>query len=143
MNKRAKTGVGCRLPDPGELTTDQDTSSDTRYPASVTESFIVCVTPEQLRKEKEKAAELRKSQWWKRRTARGLCWYCNKQVPPGELTMDHVVALARGGKSTRGNTVPACKECNSRKKYLLPIEWDQYLQGVKKYLPPEGTDTED
>jgi hypothetical protein len=27
--------------------------------------------------------------------------------------------------------VPACKECNSRKKYLLPMEWEEYLKGVK------------
>jgi 5-methylcytosine-specific restriction endonuclease McrA len=42
--------------------------------------------------------------------------------------MDHIVPLIREGKSTRGNCVPACRECNSRKKYLLPIEWDQYVQ---------------
>jgi hypothetical protein len=27
--------------------------------------------------------------------------------------------------------VPACKECNNRKKYLLPMEWDEYLHGIK------------
>ncbi|SPF48333.1 HNH endonuclease [Syntrophobacter sp. SbD1] len=94
--------------------------------------FIACVSPEQLRKEKEKARELRRAQWWKRQTARGECYYCHKKVPPAELTMDHIVALIRGGKSTRGNTVPACKECNGRKKYLLPIEWDEYMQKTVK-----------
>ena len=49
--------------------------------------------------------------------------------------MDHIVALIRGGKSSRANTVPACKLCNSRKKYLLPIEWDQYLHGMTKCPP--------
>jgi 5-methylcytosine-specific restriction endonuclease McrA len=44
--------------------------------------------------------------------------------------MDHIVPLIREGKSTRNNIVPACKECNSRKKYLLPIEWDQYVQRI-------------
>ena len=29
--------------------------------------------------------------------------------------MDHVVPLARGGKSTKGNTVPACIEYNHKK----------------------------
>jgi 5-methylcytosine-specific restriction endonuclease McrA len=42
--------------------------------------------------------------------------------------MDHIVPLSRGGKSRKGNIVPACKECNNRKKYLLPIEWEEYLQ---------------
>ena len=101
-------------------------------------SFIVCISPEQLREQKEKARELRKTQWWKRRVAKGICHYCHEKVPPAELTMDHIVALIRGGKSSRANTVPACKQCNSRKKYLLPIEWDQYLRRVTQCPAPEG-----
>ena len=62
--------------------------------------------------------------------AKGVCYYCEQKVDPGELTMDHVVPLARGGKSTKGNLVPACKDCNNKKKYLLPIEWDEYLKGL-------------
>ncbi|MBW1865498.1 MAG: HNH endonuclease, partial [Deltaproteobacteria bacterium] len=30
----------------------------------------------------------------------------------------------RGGKTTRGNVVPCCKECNNKKKQLLPLEWE-------------------
>jgi 5-methylcytosine-specific restriction protein A len=48
-------------------------------------------------------------------------------VEPKELTMDHVVPLVRGGRSTRGNCVAACKECNNRKKHMLPVEWQAYL----------------
>ena len=90
--------------------------------------FIVSVPPELLRKEKEKAAQLRGSQWWKRQVAKGVCYYCQRKIPPAALTMDHLVALIRGGKSSRGNVVPACRECNSRKKYLLPFEWEEYLK---------------
>ncbi len=101
--------------------------------------FIISVSPEQLRKEKEKAGELRKSQWWKRQLAKGTCYYCHKQVPAAELTMDHIVPLVRGGKSSKGNTVPACKDCNSRKKYLLPMEWEEYVRGAwKNRLSPAG-----
>jgi 5-methylcytosine-specific restriction enzyme A len=100
--------------------------------------FIISILPEQLRKEKEKARDLRKSQWWKRQLAKGACHYCQRRVPPGELTMDHIVPLIRGGKSARGNTVPACKDCNNQKRYLLPMEWDQYLRCVSKELPPES-----
>jgi 5-methylcytosine-specific restriction endonuclease McrA len=42
------------------------------------------------------------------------------------------VPIARGGKSTKGNTVTACKECNNAKKQLLPIEWEKYIDGVKE-----------
>jgi 5-methylcytosine-specific restriction endonuclease McrA len=99
--------------------------------------FIVEVSEQEVKREKEKARELRRSQWWKNRVARGICHYCGKTFPPEELTMDHLVPVVRGGKSTRGNVVPACKECNNRKKYLLPVEWEEYLDSLKSE-PPEG-----
>jgi 5-methylcytosine-specific restriction endonuclease McrA len=83
-----------------------------------------------IRREKAKARELRATQWWKRRCDRGLCHYCGGTVPARELTMDHVVPLARGGKTTKANVVPCCKECNNRKRQLLPMEWQEYLQRI-------------
>ena len=94
--------------------------------------FIVDVSEQQIKREKEKARELRRSQWWKNRVARGICHYCGRSFPPDELTMDHLVPIVRGGTSTRGNVVPACKECNNRNKYLLPIEWEEYLEAMGK-----------
>ncbi len=38
------------------------------------------------------------------------------------LTMDHVVPIIRGGRSTKGNVVPACKSCNAKKKHRLAWE---------------------
>jgi 5-methylcytosine-specific restriction endonuclease McrA len=89
--------------------------------------FIVTVSEEEIRRERQKARALRQSQWWKRRRGRGICHYCGKRVPPRELTMDHVVPIIRGGKSTKGNVVPACKECNHRKKHALLMEWEGSL----------------
>ncbi len=94
---------------------------------SFAEPFIITVSSEQIRREKEKARELRKTQWWQRQLAKGRCHYCGKAVPPKELTMDHVVPLVRGGRTTKGNVVPCCKDCNNKKKYLLPVEWADYL----------------
>ncbi len=94
--------------------------------------FFLDVPEEQLRREREKARELRKSQWWKNRIAAGRCHYCEAQVPPRELTLDHIVPLVRGGQSTRGNCVPACKECNSKKQSLLPVEWQEYLDKLSR-----------
>lgn len=88
-----------------------------------------------LRRERRKARELRQSQWWKRRCAKGRCHYCARPTPARDLTMDHIVPLARGGRSTRGNVVPACKDCNNRKKSLLPMEWEAYIEGVKNKAP--------
>ena len=80
-----------------------------------------------LKRERRKARALRQSQWWKRKCARGICHYCQRRFPARELTMDHIVPLARGGRSTKGNVAPACKDCNNKKKQLLPMEWEAYL----------------
>lgn len=73
-------------------------------------------------KEKKKAQELKRSQWWKNILAKGLCHYCGARFPSKELTMDHVVPIARGGSSTKGNVVPSCKSCNRDKKLATPAE---------------------
>ncbi len=85
-------------------------------------SFLPEASEADIRRERARARELRASQWWKRRRSTGLCHYCGKRFPPRELTMDHVVPLVRGGRSTRGNVVPACKACNTAKKHGLSWE---------------------
>lgn len=95
-------------------------------------SFISSVTEEEIKKEKLLAQRLRKTQWWKRKCAGGICYFCRKKFHPRELTMEHMVPIIRGGKSSKGNVVPACKECNNKKKYLLPIEWEEYLRELYK-----------
>ena len=93
------------------------------------------VEEDQLRRERAKARELRHSQWWKNRRGRGICHYCRRRVPPKELTMDHIVPLVRGGKSTKSNVAPCCKACNSRKKSLVPSEWQDYLAKLAERNP--------
>jgi len=96
------------------------------------DNFFITADERHIKKEKEKARELRKKGWWKDKLAQGKCHYCEGSFPPSELTMDHIVPISRGGTSTKGNVVPACKECNSKKKYLLPIEWEEYLGNLNK-----------
>ena len=95
---------------------------------SETPRFIPMVDGAELRREKARARELRRSAWWKRRIAEGICHYCGRQVGTRALTADHVVPLIRGGRSSRGNMVPACKDCNNRKQSLLVWEWEDYLK---------------
>jgi len=102
------------------------------YNLSDMDNFFITADEKHIKKEKAKARELRQKGWWKNKLAEGVCYYCEEKFPPAELTMDHVVPVARGGCSTKGNVVPACKECNSKKKYLLPIEWEEYLDSIKK-----------
>lgn len=48
------------------------------------------------------------------------CVYCGAS---GQLTMDHVVPVTRGGTHGAGNIVPACNRCNASKGNSLLVEW--------------------
>jgi 5-methylcytosine-specific restriction endonuclease McrA len=93
--------------------------------------FYAPVDPDELKRERARARELRASGWWKRRVGAGVCYYCRRKVGAAALTMDHLVPLGRGGHSVRGNVVPACKECNNRKKAMLPLEWADYMRSLE------------
>jgi len=43
------------------------------------------------------------------------CQYCGTHHPNKELTIDHVIPKALGGKSIWSNVVACCKTCNGRK----------------------------
>lgn len=90
-----------------------------------------------ITRERKKAQELKRSQWWKNILGKGLCHYCGQKFAPAQLTMDHVVPVARGGTSTKGNVVPACKKCNQEKKLTTPVE-----EALKK-IRDEGSETND
>jgi len=55
----------------------------------------------------------------------GPCFYCGSKE---RITIDHVVAIDRGGTDSIGNLVPACKSCNSRKRHLTIMEWRLFKQ---------------
>ena len=93
------------------------------------------IPEEEIRREKEKARRMRGTAWWMRRIQQGECYYCHRKVGRENLTMDHIVPLSRGGKSKKGNIVPACKDCNNKKKYLLPLEWTEYLTSLTEEKP--------
>lgn len=73
-------------------------------------------------RERAAARELRRSLWWQQQIAAGVCHYCGKKVGAAALTLDHVVPVARGGRSNKGNVVPACDACNKSKGVLTPAE---------------------
>jgi 5-methylcytosine-specific restriction endonuclease McrA len=59
------------------------------------------------------------------------CQYCGTKR---ELTIDHVVPRAKGGKDTWTNLVTACKRCNARKGDFTPEEAEMLLR--KKPFKP-------
>ncbi|EKD26466.1 MAG: putative endonuclease protein [uncultured bacterium] len=75
-----------------------------------------------VKRERTKARELRDSGWWKQKLAHGICYYCKQSFSKEELTMDHIIPVSRGGKSSKGNCVTCCKKCNNEKQHLTPAE---------------------
>ncbi len=70
------------------------------------------------------------------------CAYCGKTLKDNELTIDHVVPKAKGGKWTWENLVTCCRNCNLRKKeeiwvpvYTTPTKpkflFPQYIKASK------------
>ena len=96
------------------------------------DSFFGGVDSKIINKEKAKARDLRKTQWWHNKLAQETCYYCGRHTEKKELTMDHVVPLARGGKSSKGNIVASCKTCNTKKRTMLPLEWQEYMESLDK-----------
>lgn len=95
------------------------------------ETFFFPADEEHIKRERSKAREMRRSQWFKNLKGKGQCYYCKERFHPKELTMDHIVPIVRGGKTSRNNVVACCKECNNKKKYMLPVEWEEYLQSLE------------
>ena len=72
-----------------------------------------------------------------------VCQYCAASVTHNSATLDHVVPISHGGKSTFENSTTACGPCNSRKgndarikPKVAPIRPNYYyLVEQRKKLP--------
>jgi len=56
------------------------------------------------------------------------CQYCLNQPGTPELTYDHVIPRAQGGKTTWTNIVTACLDCNGKKGNRTPEKADMPLK---------------
>ena len=84
--------------------------------------IIETVDEAHIKRERAKARELRQSSWWKQQLGKGVCYFCEQKFSKEQLTMDHVIPISRGGRSTKKNIVVSCKQCNSLKKNLTVAE---------------------
>ena len=55
------------------------------------------------------------------------CQYCGDGFPTSELTFDHVVPVAQGGRKDWENIVTCCVTCNRRKGGRTPAEAGMHL----------------
>jgi 5-methylcytosine-specific restriction enzyme A len=92
------------------------------FPDGLSTNSYFFADEEHVRIEKSKVRDAKKSRWWQQKTASGLCHYCGKKFSFKELTLDHIVPLARGGTTTPGNVVPACRPCNKAKGADTPVD---------------------
>jgi 5-methylcytosine-specific restriction endonuclease McrA len=72
---------------------------------------------------------------------RQTCQYCGRKRPGQELTLDHVMPAARGGRRTWDNIVTACLPCNQRKGGRTPFEASMKLISEPvhpKWLPSDS-----
>ena len=60
------------------------------------------------------------------------CQYCAEVFPTSELTFDHVVPVAQGGRKDWENIVTCCVSCNRRKGGRTPAEAGMKLLRVPK-----------
>ena len=60
------------------------------------------------------------------------CQYCNEVCPRAELTFDHVIPVAQGGRKDWENIVTCCVDCNRRKGGRTPAEAGMHLVKVPR-----------
>ena len=60
------------------------------------------------------------------------CQYCGDEFPTQELSFDHVIPVAQGGKRSWTNIVTACLPCNKKKDNRTPDEAGMTLLRVPK-----------
>lgn len=61
------------------------------------------------------------AEWDAIRSAFGGCAYCEKQTR--RVLIEHVIPIARGGRTALENIVPSCHGCNVSKRRQLVAEW--------------------
>jgi 5-methylcytosine-specific restriction enzyme A len=96
--------------------------------------------PEHIKRERRKGQELRKTQWWRNQLGQGICYHCGQKFAKELLTMDHLIPIARGGKSSKSNCVVCCKDCNSKKGHLTGAEITLNEMRERGEIPDDSDD---
>ena len=60
------------------------------------------------------------------------CQYCGHLFPTSDLTFDHVIPVAQGGRKDWENIVTCCVSCNRNKGGRTPLEAGMHLTRVPR-----------
>jgi 5-methylcytosine-specific restriction endonuclease McrA len=64
---------------------------------------------------------------------RGKCAACADDLKDGDIHVDHIIPIAKGGSNFIGNIQLLCSQCNLHKRTMLPIEYRCHvLMGQKE-----------
>ncbi len=66
------------------------------------------------------------------------CWWCNKQFPLRELTVEHLVPVSKRPHNAIWAVVPACKHCNAsrgKKPVLSLMSQEEFIARLRRYHP--------
>ena len=58
------------------------------------------------------------------------CQYCSEELVWDSVTIDHILPISRGGKTSWSNCVTACRTCNKTKADMTPAEAGMKLRSV-------------
>lgn len=64
--------------------------------------------------------------------AQETCYYCGKETPSKDRTIEHRLALINGGTHTAGNVAMTCRTCNSSKKDMRE---EDFIKRIKQHEP--------
>lgn len=70
-----------------------------------------------------------KNKQWKKFNRK--CHWCEKPLTRSQMTLDHVIPLARGGLNNANNWVIACEDCNGKRGDQMPEIKKPPVAGVK------------
>lgn len=63
------------------------------------------------------------------------CHWCSCELHASFLTLDHVIPLAQAGKHERSNVVPACANCNHKRKWEDSVKYPELYNTGPLQIP--------
>lgn len=60
---------------------------------------------------------------------KGRCAYCGCELDKNHYHVDHIIPIAKGGKTNKDNLVASCPDCNICKSNLSIEEFRQKING--------------
>lgn len=86
-----------------------------------------------IERERASGGDLKAKDWlFLVKLSGGKCLSCGKEE---KLTMDHIIPIKPGGKTTIENIQPLCNSCNARKGVnFIDYRSDEFIKAVSEYL---------